>query len=58
MIVLPVAYKSENTWNGWGRGGRMVDMFTSFAQKMDFFFLLIVYCLETLKFVFLLIDYN
>ena len=35
-----------------GGGGRGVDTFTSFAQKMDFFFLLIVYCLETLKFVF------
>ena len=36
--VLPVACRSRNTWHGWG---------VSFVQE----WMLIIYCLETPKFV-------
>ena len=35
---------------GGGGGGRWVDTSTSFAKNVCWFFLLIVYCLETPKF--------
>ena len=60
-FFLPVAYISRNTWNGGGGrerergegggGGGLVRKDTSTNFSQEWIFRLIVYCLETPKFV-------